>query len=143
LVVGLIGLPLGAHIFVDSALEIAERFGVPDDVIGLTLVALGTSLPELATTVAAAIRRQADVALGNVIGSNLFNLLAICGIASLFGPLTVPDGFLRLDLWIMLGAAALIAPFVFWKGRDMTRRYGAMLTLAYVTYVWVLVGTAT
>ena len=139
---GLVGLPLGAHIFVDSALDIAARFGVPDDVIGLTLVALGTSLPELATTVAAAIRRQADVALGNVIGSNLFNLLAICGIASLFGPLTVPRGFLTLDLWIMLGASVLIAPFVFWTGRDMTRRYGAILTVGYVAYILVLVQTA-
>jgi cation:H+ antiporter len=140
LLAGLVGLPIGAHIFVDSALEIAEQFGVPDDVIGLTLVALGTSLPELATTVAAAIRRQADVALGNVIGSNLFNLLAICGVASLFGPLTVPPGFLVLDLWIMLGASVLIAPFVFGRGRNMTRRYGVLLTLAYVAYVAVLVG---
>ncbi|HKK85431.1 MAG TPA: calcium/sodium antiporter, partial [Roseovarius sp.] len=76
LVLGLIGLPLGADLLVDNASIIAQRYGVSDAVIGLTLVALGTSLPELATTVMAALRRQADVALGNVIGSNMFNLLA-------------------------------------------------------------------
>ncbi len=83
LVLGLIGLPLGADLLVDNASIIARTFGVSDTVIGLTLVALGTSLPELATTVMAALRRQADVALGNVIGSNMFNLLAIIGIATL------------------------------------------------------------
>ncbi len=83
LVLGLVGLPLGANLLVDNASIIARQYGVSDTVIGLTLVAVGTSLPELATTVMAALRRQADVALGNVIGSNMFNLLAIIGIASL------------------------------------------------------------
>ena len=79
---GLIGLPLGADLLVDSSVEIARTFHVSETVIGLTLVAIGTSLPELATTVMAAYRQQADVAIGNVIGSNLFNLLGIIGIAS-------------------------------------------------------------
>ena len=79
LVLGLVGLPLGADLLVDNASIIARRYGVSDSVIGLTLVALGTSLPELATTVMAAIRRQTEVVLGNVIGSNMFNLLAIMG----------------------------------------------------------------
>jgi cation:H+ antiporter len=83
LVLGLLGLPLGADIMVDNASILAMRYGVSEAAIGLTLVALGTSLPELATTVMAAIRRQADVALGNVIGSNMFNLLAIIGITAL------------------------------------------------------------
>ena len=136
---GIIGLPLGANLMVTSAIEIAANFGISDSVIGLTLVALGTSLPELATSVMAAIRRQADVALGNVIGSNLFNLLAIMGIASLFGEITVAPAFLTMDLWVMLGASLLLAPFVFSNKLDLTRRWGTLLTALYVGYVVMVV----
>lgn len=139
LVLGLIGLPVGADLLVDSALVIAKNFGVSDSVIGLTLVALGTSLPELATTVMAAIRRQADVAIGNVIGSNVFNLLAIIGIASLFGSIPVDPAFLRFDLWVMLGASAILAPFVFTSRLDLTRRWGMLLTALYLVYVTMVV----
>lgn len=138
ILLGLIGLPLGADILVDNATVIARTYGVSDTVIGLTLVAVGTSLPELATTVMAALRRQADVALGNVIGSNMFNLLAIIGIATFFGPIPVGEEFLNFDLWVMLGASLLIIPFVFWK-RDITRRWGFALTAAYVAYVTILI----
>ncbi|MFZ5962334.1 calcium/sodium antiporter [Thalassococcus sp. BH17M4-6] len=137
LVLGLVGLPLGADLLVDSATEIAQQFGVSDTVIGLTLVAIGTSLPELATTVMAALRRQADVALGNVIGSNVFNLLAIIGIASLIAPMPVDPDFLRFDLWVMLAASLLLIPFVFLK-RNIGRRWGIALTLLYVVYVAVV-----
>ncbi|KMW56252.1 K+-dependent Na+/Ca+ exchanger related-protein [Candidatus Rhodobacter oscarellae] len=138
LALGLVGLPLGAEIFVDSAVSIATRFGVSETVIGLTLVALGTSLPELATTVVAAIRRQAEVALGNVIGSNIFNILAIIGAASLFGSIPVDPHFLSFNLWIMLGASLLLAPFVLMR-RDMGRMSGVLFTALYVAYiVWVL-----
>lgn len=139
LLLGLIGLPLGADIFVDASLLIAKGFGVSDTVIGLTLVALGTSLPELATTVMAAIRRQADVALGNVIGSNMFNLLGIIGVASFIGPIPVDQSFLTFDLWVMLGATILIAPFVFSNTRNLTRRWGAALCAVYLAYIWVVV----
>ena len=135
---GLVGLPLGADILVDSGIRIAEALQVPDTVIGLTLIALGTSLPELATTVMAAIRRQADVALGNVIGSNMFNLLAIIGVASFVGPIPVDPALLRFDLWVMLGASLLLAPFVFWR-LDMGRLLGVALTAAYVIYVYLVV----
>ena len=134
LVLGLAGLPLGADLLVDSSTEIAKMFGVPDTVIGLTLVALGTSLPELATTVMAALRKQVDVALGNVIGSNMFNLLAIIGIAAFIKPMPVDPEFLRFDLWVMLGASLLLMPFVFW-GRDLGRVWGVILSLLYVAYV--------
>ncbi|WP_417206145.1 calcium/sodium antiporter [Antarctobacter sp.] len=137
LALGLIGLPLGADLLVDSAEEIARMFGVPDAVIGLTLVALGTSLPELATTVMAAIRKQADVAIGNVIGSNLFNLLAIIGVASLIAPIEVGPGFLQFDLWVMLVASLLLVPFVFF-GRDLGRRWGILLSALYVSYVVIV-----
>ena len=137
LVLGLIGLPLGADLLVDNASIIAQRFGVSDAVIGLTLVALGTSLPELATTVMAALRRQADVALGNVIGSNMFNLLAIIGITTLVGPIPVDPEFLRFDLWVMLGASLLIIPFVFFK-QDIGRVWGVILTGLYLAYVTIV-----
>jgi cation:H+ antiporter len=137
LLLGLIGLPLGAHLLVENASLIAARYGVSETVIGLTLVAVGTSLPELATTVMAALRRQADVAIGNVIGSNMFNLLAIVGIATFFGDIEVDAEFLRFDLWVMLGASLLLIPFVFFKW-NITLAWGAGLTLLYVIYVFAL-----
>jgi cation:H+ antiporter len=137
LLLGLIGLPLGANILVENATVIARAYGVTDTVIGLTLVAVGTSLPELATTLMAALRQRADVALGNVIGSNMFNLLAIIGIATLFGPIPVDPSFLTFDLWVMLGASLLMIPFVF-LGRDITRAWGVALTALYVAYIAVV-----
>ncbi len=134
LVAGLAGLPVGAHLLVDSATSIARNVGVSETVIGLTLVAIGTSLPELATTVMAALRRQADVAMGNVIGSNMFNLLGIIGIASLVGPIPVGDSFLTLDLWVMLAASLVLAPFVFLRW-TMTRLWGIGLCSLYAAYL--------
>ncbi|MGX9356736.1 calcium/sodium antiporter [Roseobacteraceae bacterium S113] len=137
LALGLIGLPLGADLLVDNATIIARRYGVSDTVIGLTLVAIGTSLPELATTVMAALRKQADVALGNVIGSNMFNLLAIIGVAGFITPIPVDAEFLRFDLWVMLGASLLLVPFVFFR-QNITRVWGVALTAAYLAYLFIL-----
>jgi len=137
LVLGLVGLPLGAGLLVDNATIIAKLYGVSDTVIGLTLVAIGTSLPELATTVMAALRRQADVALGNVIGSNMFNLLAIIGIASLVSPIPVDPAFLHFDLWVMLAASVLLVPFVYLR-QDITRMWGIVLTVLYAGYLTLL-----
>jgi cation:H+ antiporter len=132
--VGLVGLPLGAHLLIEGARGVALAMGVSEAAIGLTLVAIGTSLPELATTTAAAMRRQADVAMGNVIGSNLFNILAIMGAASLFGPLAVPPGFLTYDLWVMLAASVLLLPFVCRIAR-INRATGAGMLGAYGIYI--------
>ena len=137
LLLGLIGLPLGANILVENATVIARAYGVTDTVIGLTLVAVGTSLPELATTLMAALRQRADVALGNVIGSNMFNLLAIIGVATMFGPIPVDPSFLTFDLWVMLAASLLMIPFVF-LGRDITRAWGIALTGLYAAYIAVV-----
>ncbi|UWQ05230.1 calcium/sodium antiporter [Aliiroseovarius crassostreae] len=137
LILGLIGLPLGADLLVDASTNIARTMGVSETVIGLTLVALGTSLPELATTVMAALRNQAEVALGNVIGSNMFNLLAIIGVASFVGPIPVEPGILQFDIWVMLAVSALLAPFVFWKWH-MGRIWGGVLTLLYLVYVSIV-----
>ena len=137
LVLGLVGLPLGADLLVDNASIIARDYGVSDAVIGLTLVALGTSLPELATTVMAALRKQADVALGNVIGSNMFNLLGIIGVAALIKPIPVDAEFLRFDLWVMLAASLALIPFVFLKV-DISRVIGVLLTVIYLAYVTII-----
>ncbi|MFT4742106.1 MAG: cation:H+ antiporter [Yoonia sp.] len=137
LVLGMIGLPLGASLLVDGSTSIARTFGISETVIGLTLVAIGTSLPELATTVMAALRRQADVALGNVIGSNMFNLLGIMGVASLVGNIPVDPQFLSFDLWVMLAASLILVPFVFFKV-DINRIWGIALTALYLTYLAVV-----
>ena len=137
LVLGLVGLPLGADILVDASSQIARDYGVSDTVIGLTLVAVGTSLPELATTVAAALRKQADVALGNVIGSNLFNLAGIIGVAGVVHPIAVDSAFLTYDLWIMLAVSALLIPFVFFGWR-LGRRWGIVMLSLYASYLVTL-----
>ncbi len=133
LALGIAGLPLGAHFLIEGAVGIARSLGVSDAVIGLTLVALGTSLPELATTVMAGARKDVGVAMGNVLGSNLFNILAILGFTSLFGPLPVGEEFVGRDLWIMLAAALLLAPFVI---RDLAigRLAGVGFLLLYLGY---------
>ena len=130
---GVIGLPLGAHLLIDGARSMATHWGVSEAAIGLTLVAVGTSLPELATTITAALRKQADVALGNVIGSNIFNLVGIMGVATLIAPMEVDDRFLEVDLWAMLGAALLLAPFVI-RWLPMGRLVGLGLLALYGGY---------
>ncbi|SLN66909.1 Inner membrane protein YrbG [Aquimixticola soesokkakensis] len=137
LIGGLIGLPLGANLLVEGATHIAKAYGVSDTVIGLTLVAVGTSLPELATSAIAAMRKQADVALGNVIGSNMFNLLGILGITALVGPLPLSQDLIRFDLWVMLGSSLVLGVFVL--GRiDVKRSAGIVLLALYGLYVGML-----
>lgn len=138
LVLGLIGLPLGADLLVDGSVNIARVFGVSEAVIGLTLVAVGTSLPELATTVIAAWKRETDVALGNVIGSNIFNLLGIIGVAGLIGPMAVPEVLLSRDLWVMAASALLLIPMVFF-GLKLGRFAGFGLLGAYLAYLIAIV----
>lgn len=134
LLLGLVGLPVGADLLVDGSVALARDFGVSETVIGLTLVAIGTSAPELATTVMAAFRNKADVAIGNVLGSNIFNLAAIMGITALIAPVPVDREFLTFDLWVMLGASVAIAPVVL-RGWPLNRVAGAVLTAGYLTYV--------
>ncbi len=139
LLLGIVGLPYGAALLVDGALGIARELGISESVIGLTLIAVGTSLPELATTVMATLRRHGDVVIGNVIGSNMFNILAIMGVASMFGPLEVPHNILAFDLWVMLGSSLLLAPIVFFRLK-ITRVWGAAMLILYGTYLFVLLG---
>jgi cation:H+ antiporter len=139
LVIGIVMLPLGASLLIEGASAIATRFGISEAVIGLTIIAIGTSLPELATTLAAAFQHHADVALGNVIGSNVINLLAIMGVAALLSPepIPVPDAFLRLDLPVMIGAALALSLFTL-RRAPIGRRAGILLTAGYGIYLLAL-----
>ena len=118
-------------------MNIARAMGMSEAIIGLTLVAFGTSLPELAAVTAAAYRGHGDVALGNVFGSNMFNLLAIIGTAALFGDMRVPGEILNFDIWMMTAVTLVIAPIVY-MGLNIGRVLGAVLTVAYAVYVVVL-----
>ena len=140
IVAGLVALGFGADFLVDGASSIARDFGISETVIGLTLVAIGTSLPELVTSVIAALRRQADVAMGNVIGSCLFNILAILGVTAVISPLAVAPGFLRVDLWVMLDTALLLAPFALWK-RDIRWPVGLGFVGLWIAYTVLLLTT--
>lgn len=131
---GLIGMPIGANWLVDGSVEIARIAGVSEAVIGITVIAIGTSLPELATTVTAAFHRQADVAVGNVLGSNLFNILAILGITAMVAPIEVPAEFLYFDLWVMLAAALALIPFIF-RQREIGRGAGGVFVAAYALFI--------
>lgn len=136
--VGLAGLPLGAEFLVEGSVSIASALGVSETVIGLTLVAVGTSLPELATSIMAALRNQADIAMGNVIGSNVFNLLGIIGVSAMVADLAAPAQMLTRDLPVMLGVSLLLAPFVLVR-RDITRGVGVGFVGLYAAYATVLV----
>jgi cation:H+ antiporter len=135
---GLIGLGFGASFLVEGATNIARALGVSETVIGLTLVAIGTSLPELVTSVMAAFRGQADVAIGNVIGSNTFNILAILGITAVIAPMEVPAQLLSFDNWVMLGVSLLLVPFVFFR-LDIGKLAGVGLAGGYIAYTLALV----
>jgi cation:H+ antiporter len=135
-VLGLAGLVVGADLFLSGAVGLAEAAGVPNAVIGLTVVALGTSLPELATSIVAAVRGESEIAVGNVVGSNLFNVLGILGVAALVRPIVAP-GLQTVDLLVMTAFAAVLLPMM-WSGRRLVRLEAALLAAGYVGYVGFL-----
>ncbi len=132
---GIIGLGIGAKLTVDGALGIAHTLGIGQTLVGTTIVALGTTLPEIAATMAAAMRRHSGVAIGNVIGSNIFNILAILGLTSIIVPLPVAPQLLRFDLLVMLATSALLIPMAFIR-RPFGRKIGILLTLTYLAYLY-------
>lgn len=133
LVAGLAVLVIGARLTVDNAIDIARIIGVSELVIGITLVALGTSLPELAASGIAAMRHQSDIAIGNVLGSNIFNVLSILGITALVKPITVNPRIIDFDGLIMLGFGLLLIPFV-WN-RHINRIEAGILLVAYIAFI--------
>lgn len=138
LVVGGIGVTiLGARLLVDAAIVLAEEWGLSEAVVGLTVVAVGTSLPELVTSVVAALRRQGDVALGNVVGSNIYNILGILGVTAVVQPLEVPARIGTFDVWAMVAATLALAACALLAG-GVGRLTGAAFLVAYVAYTAML-----
>lgn len=130
-------LVLGAQALVEGAVTLARAFGVSERVIGLTMVAVGTSLPELASSIVAALKREGGIILGNIVGSNIFNVLAILGIASLVHPIHVPFANVATDVWVVLIFSLLVLPFL-WTGLRLGRREAAVLLAGYGVYVGFL-----
>jgi cation:H+ antiporter len=132
---GLVLLVLGSRVLITGAVGMAEHLGFSEALIGLTLVAVGTSLPELTVGVIAALRRHADVAVGNILGSNIFNLLGILGVSALVEPVVVNPRIIALDQWVMLAAALLLVIFLH-TGKRLSRLEGLVLLGAYAVYIW-------
>ena len=139
-VLGVVILVVGARVFIEGAVNIAEFLGVPKRVIGLTLVAFGTSLPELASSIVAAIRKETDLILGNIIGSNVFNVLAILGITALVHPINpnfsnlMSNTSLLIDIGLMMFLGILLIPLMLGKGR-LGRLDGTALFVIYIVYI--------
>ncbi|MTI45177.1 cation:H+ antiporter [Roseibium hamelinense] len=127
----------GAHYLVAGATGLARQAGISEAVIGLTIVAVGTSLPELVTSVVAAFKRQSDIALGNVIGSNIYNILGILGATALIKPIAIPAEIMDRDIWVMLAATLALVFFAF-TGWKITRREGAAMLFGYALYMGYL-----
>lgn len=141
IVLGMAGLIIGGRLIVDNAVEIAEAIGLSERVIGLTVVSIGTSLPELATSIVAVRRKNVDIAIGNVVGSNIFNIFLILGISIVITPFTLSDNAL-FDILVNILASVLLFVFVFTgKGRRLERWEGVILVTAYIGYVTYLLIT--
>lgn len=137
--VGIALLAGGAQVLVEGAVGVAELFGVPEKVVGISLVALGTSLPEMAACIVAAARREADIVLGNLVGSNVFNVLAILGITSLAAPLEVSARGIGIDFWVMMAFSFALLPILGLR-RRVARPEGVLLLVAYAAYIaWLYV----
>lgn len=142
IVVGIIGVVAGAQLVVDSAVKVMAVLGVSEKFIGLTIVAFGTSLPELATSVVAALKKEMDISIGNLVGSNVFNILSVLGVASMVRPIPIPGGFYASGLYIDY-IVMIFTSFLPWlmmrKVPTLTRSNGAILLLCYVGYVTYLI----
>ena len=136
---GLVVLMFGARFLVDGAVNIARSFGASEAFIGLTIVAVGTSLPELATSVIAAFRRQSEIAIGNIVGSNIFNVLGILGVTALITPVPVADRFLAFDLPIMISVSLILTALLLTRP-VIGRGIGLVVLSGYVGYVWAAQG---
>ncbi|WP_288017255.1 calcium/sodium antiporter [Blastomonas sp.] len=139
--VGLALIVAGGVVLVDAAIQIAQQLGISDAVIGLTIVAVGTSFPELVTSVIAAYRRQGDIALGNVLGSNIYNILFIGGITGVVAPTAVPASIMGFDLWVLLATSVLVMVLAL-TGRRLGRIEGLTLVAAYCVYLGYTVSLA-
>jgi cation:H+ antiporter len=135
--VGIVAVTYGAKFLVDGAVVAARQLGVSEAVIGLSLVAIGTSLPELATVTVAALRKMPEIAVGNIIGSNIFNIFAVLGITSTITPVSIAPSIAQFDLWIMFLATIILIPFLMTNWR-ISRTEGLILVTGYGVYLWLL-----
>ncbi|WP_104400028.1 calcium/sodium antiporter [Vibrio penaeicida] len=133
-VIGLILLPLSADILVDNAVIIAKYFGMSDLVIGLTIIAIGTSLPELAASLAGVMKGEDDMAVGNIIGSNVFNILAVMGIPGILNPSILNEHAMGRDFWVMLAVSLLLVVMALGKSRSVNRIEGGILFTIFAVY---------
>jgi cation:H+ antiporter len=141
-IVGIAGVVSGAEIVVDSAVKIMTILGVGEKFIGLTIVAFGTSLPELATSVVAAIRKEMDISIGNLVGSNVFNILSVIGMAAMVRPIPIPGGFFESALWIdylVMMVTSAMPWLMMRRSLTISRANGAVLLTCYVTYLGYLI----
>jgi len=136
-VFGLAMLVGGSHLLVEGAVTLATDWGVSEAIIGVSVVAIGTSLPELAAVLVAALRKHADMAVGGIVGSNIFNILVVLGITSLIMPIPIDPTFLNLDIWVMLGAVLIMVPFLLLDLR-LNRIEGLILLALYALYIYVI-----
>ncbi|WP_427451401.1 calcium/sodium antiporter [Litorimonas sp. WD9-15] len=134
LILGLIGLIGGGSLIVNNAVIIAEGFGVSETIVGLTIVAIGTSLPEIATVVIATYRGHPEVAIGGVLGSNVFNVFAVLGASALAGPIMIDDTLKVFDFWVMLVSSFVLLAFVLTR-KPIGRKTGVIFTVAYILYI--------
>ncbi|KNX40029.1 Inner membrane protein YrbG [Roseovarius tolerans] len=134
---GLVLVVIGGRFLVDGAVSLARGFGISETVIGLTIVAVGTSMPELVTSVVAGLKKQGDVAFGNIVGSNIYNILGIGGFTALIAPGTVPVEIVTFDNLVMIGVSLALVAFA-WTGLRIARWEGAALLAGYVVYVYVI-----
>ena len=137
-VLGIAGLVVGGNLIVDNAVQIATGFGVSATIIGLTIVAIGTSLPEIATVVVATYRGHPEVAIGNVLGSNVFNVFAVMGASALAGPIAIDKSLIRFDFWVMLLSSLILLLYVL-RRQPIGRKTGIVFTLAYAAYLLSLI----
>mgnify|MGYP000238771547 FL=1 len=133
-IVGLIVLPISADMLVNNAVIIAKYFGMSDLVIGLTIIAVGTSLPELAASLAGVMKGEDDMAVGNIIGSNVFNILAVMGIPGILNPSILSEFAMGRDFWVMLGVSLLLVVMALGKSRSVNRIEGGVLIVTFVAY---------
>ena len=136
---GLLLLLAGGALLVDGAVSIANALGIAESVIGVTIVAVGTSLPELVTSLMAALRKQGDLVFGNIVGSNIYNILGIGGVTAIIAPGPVPQQIAGFDISVMVGATLMLVVFA-WSGRRIARWEGAVLLAGYVGYLALLWG---
>ena len=137
IVLGIIFLVSGSDLLVNSAIEIAKKYNVSEAVIGLSLIAFGTSLPELVVGILSAIKKKVDFALGNILGSNIYNVLGVLGISSLFGNFTLPEIFLKQDLLFMVAITSIVLIFML-SMKKIGRIYGVMGLTFYILYLYYL-----